>query len=213
MNMIAVYRRPGGATDRPGSYIRASAKSLSRLAAVNGTSPIRIVKAWRRGVIAQSGWLAQQEPPAGAALTPVPASRRDGGQARAWPLGDFLELPALTGSVPSARYHARQILWKWGLTALNETAELVVSELVTNAVAATWLCDRTLPVRMWLKSDKASVLILVWDASPHAPLLVCPGDDAEAGRGIFIVNAVSASWDWHPVPGTAGKVVRALVTD
>jgi anti-sigma regulatory factor (Ser/Thr protein kinase) len=163
-------------------------------------------------VIAQSRWLVRQDPPAVATLTPVSASRHDGGQAGAWPLGDFLELAALTGSVPCARYHVRQILGKWGLTRLSETVELVVSELVTNAVAATWLRDRALPVRMWLRSDKAGVLIMVWDASPDAPLLVCPGDEAEAGRGIFIVNAVSASWDWYPVSGRAGKVVRALVT-
>jgi anti-sigma regulatory factor (Ser/Thr protein kinase) len=212
MNIIAVYRRPGEGADRPGSYIRASAKSLPRLAAPNGTSPVRTVEAWRPAVITHGGWLAQQEPPAVPTLRPLPASRQEGGQARAWPLWDFLELAALTGSVPCARYHARQMLREWGLTGLTETAGLVVSELVTNAVAATWLCDRGLPVRMWLMSDAASVLILVWDVSPHAPLLVCPGDDAEAGRGISIVNAVSASWDWYPVPDTAGKVVRALVT-
>jgi anti-sigma regulatory factor (Ser/Thr protein kinase) len=160
-------------------------------------------------VIAKSGWLAQQEPPADAALIPVAAC----GQEKDWPLRDFLELGVLTGSAPCARYHARQILWEWGLDQLSESTELVVSELVTNAVAASWSCDATLPVRMWLMSDKASVLILVWDASPDAPVLVCPGDDAEAGRGLFVVNAICASWDWCPVPGTAGKVVRALVTE
>jgi anti-sigma regulatory factor (Ser/Thr protein kinase) len=164
-------------------------------------------------VIATSDWLAQQEPPAVAGLAPVPASRPEAGRARVWAMWDFLEFGALTGSVPYARHHARQILREWGLRRLIDSAELVASELVTNAVAASWLRDRTLPVRMWLLSDKASVLIVVWDASPDAPVLVRPGDDAETGRGLVLVNTISASWDWYRVPGTAGKVVRALVTE
>jgi anti-sigma regulatory factor (Ser/Thr protein kinase) len=179
----------------------------------HATCRTRNVDIWRRLVIAKSDWPPERQSCAVVVLAPLPASREDGGRARAWPLWDFVELRAVTGSVPRARHHARQILWEWGLTSLSERAELVVSELVTNAVAASWLCDRTLPVRMWLMSDRASVLILVWDASPDAPLLVCPGDDTESGRGIFLVNAITASWDWYPVPATAGKVVRALVTE
>lgn len=157
--------------------------------------------------------LIRQEPSAAAAFTPLRASRPEDSWARTWPLQDFLEFGALTGSVPCARYHARQILWEWGLTRLTESVELVVSELVTNAVTASRLCEEPLPVRMWLMSDAASVLTLVWDANPDAPLLVCPEDDSETGRGLFLVSAVSASWDWYSVPGKAGKIVRALVTE
>lgn len=53
-----------------------------------------------------------------------------------WPVRDFLELGALPGAVPSARLHARQIVWEWALTPLSEQVEQVVSELMTNAVAA-----------------------------------------------------------------------------
>ncbi len=35
-----------------------------------------------------------------------------------WPLRDFLEYGALPSAVPSARLHARQIAWEWGLSAL-----------------------------------------------------------------------------------------------
>jgi anti-sigma regulatory factor (Ser/Thr protein kinase) len=175
--------------------------------------PTRTVDVWRRTVIATSGHQVEQEPHAAGALTPVPGSRQEGSWAEAWPLQDFLEFGALTGSVPSARHHARRILQEWGLTRLAETVELVVSELVTNAVTASSLCDRPLPVRMWLLSDKASVLTLVWDANPDAPLLICPGDDTETGRGLFLVSAVSAAWDWYAIPGMAGKIIRALVTE
>jgi hypothetical protein len=53
-----------------------------------------------------------------------------------WPLRTFLELGALPSAVPCARLHTRQLLWEWGLAAdLADTAELLVSEIVTNAGA------------------------------------------------------------------------------
>ena len=56
---------------------------------------------------------------------------------RQWPLHSFLELGALPGAVPCARLHARHLLWEWGLAALTDSTELVVSELVTNAIRAS----------------------------------------------------------------------------
>jgi hypothetical protein len=38
-----------------------------------------------------------------------------------------------------------------------------------------------------------------------------PAEDAEAGRGLLLVDAVSAWWDWHALPDAGGKVVRALI--
>jgi hypothetical protein len=40
------------------------------------------------------------------------------------------------GAVPSSRRRTRQILTDWGHVAIAEASELIVSELVTNAVAA-----------------------------------------------------------------------------
>jgi hypothetical protein len=54
-----------------------------------------------------------------------------------WPLRSFLELGALPSAVPCARYHCRQVLWEWRLTGLAQSAELLVSELVTNAITAS----------------------------------------------------------------------------
>lgn len=54
----------------------------------------------------------------------------------AWPVRSSLELGALPTSVPCARLHTRHLLWEWGLDGLVEPAELLVSELVTNAVRA-----------------------------------------------------------------------------
>jgi Histidine kinase-like ATPase domain len=129
-----------------------------------------------------------------------------------WALRDFIELGALDGSIPSARYHARHILWEWQLAGLGDDVELVVAELVTNAVAASRAMDFPFPVRMWLLSDTASVLVVVWDASPRPPVLMDPAEDAEVGRGLLLVEAVSARWDWQTLADGGGKVVRALIT-
>lgn len=126
-----------------------------------------------------------------------------------WPLRSFLELGALPGAVPCARLHTRQVLWEWGLTALTESTELLVSELVTNAVRICRATEGDAPVRLWVVSDAAQVVILVWDASVLAPVCADPDDDAESGRGLLLVEAVSTRWGWDFPPGMGGKVVWA----
>src|ERR1700730_3841320 len=96
--------------------------------------------------------------PAGAPLTaqsgtPVsdPPSLRDGTSlATGWPLRDFIEFGALPSAVPCARYHSRQVLWEWRLAMLAENAELLVSELMTNAIAASRSAGSDFPIRLWL---------------------------------------------------------------
>lgn len=129
-----------------------------------------------------------------------------------WPLQSFLELGALPGAVPSARLHTRQVVFEWGLAALERSAELVVSELVTNAVIASQSADRTLSVRLWLLSDKAQVLILVHDASAQPPVLLQVDSQAERGRGLLLVDRFSEQWGWYSPSETDGKVVWALVS-
>ena len=129
-----------------------------------------------------------------------------------WPLQDFLEFGALPGAVPCARLHARQLIWEWGLTALTDSVEILVSELVTNAVHAARSLELPSPVRLWLLSDKAQVLILVWDASPQSPARVDAGDEAESGRGLLLVETISDQWGSFPARETGGKAVWAVVT-
>ncbi|MGD0375668.1 MAG: ATP-binding protein [Streptosporangiaceae bacterium] len=131
--------------------------------------------------------------------------------AREWPLESFLELGALPGAVPCARLHARLLMAEWHLTRLSENVEILVSELVTNAVTASRSLDQAFPVRLWLRSDNERVLILVWDASPHMPTCLDTADDAENGRGLLLVEALSDRWDWYVTPEPGGKVVWAAV--
>ncbi len=129
---------------------------------------------------------------------------------RWWPLQDFLELGALASAVPCARLHARQVLREWGLGNLGDSAELLVTELVTNAVRASRDAGRDSAVRLWLLSDSAQLLILVWDASPQPPVLTDAGDEAEHGRGLMLVEAVSEQWGWSPTEEGDGKFVWAI---
>jgi anti-sigma regulatory factor (Ser/Thr protein kinase) len=138
-----------------------------------------------------------------------------------WPLRTYLELGALPGAVPCARSHARQVLWEWGLDALGETVALIVSELVTNAVQASegligsryagrWT-PGVPPVRLWLGSDRQCIVILVWDGNHLAPKLQEAELDAESGRGLLLVESLSADWGLYTPESSSGKVVWAAV--
>lgn len=136
-----------------------------------------------------------------------------------WPLSSALVLGALPSAVGCARLHARNIMCEWGLAAMAEAVELVVSELVTNAVLATTDPDGRpryaddlagLPVvHVRLSSDRARVVVEVWDASTDAPVRKHPEPDEPGGRGLMLVQALSKRWNWGVVPGWAGKVVWA----
>jgi anti-sigma regulatory factor (Ser/Thr protein kinase) len=86
------------------------------------------------------------------------------------------------------------------------------SLLVTNAVKATAGRDQA-AVRLRLSGDSTRVLIEVWDADPRPPApkdlgeLGTPDPAEEGGRGLFLVAALSARWDWYPTREPAGKVV------
>ena len=106
---------------------------------------------------------------------------------------------------------------EWGLGDLAEAAELIVSELVTNAVRASTAPDghprydgAGMPVVVLrMASDRFKLLIEVWDVIPGAPAAAHPGPDDESGRGLMLVAAQCDRWSWQTVPGWPGKVVWA----
>jgi anti-sigma regulatory factor (Ser/Thr protein kinase) len=153
---------------------------------------------------------AADGPGTGGIPLPAPPPGHRGIVSGDWPLQDAIELGPLPGAVPCARLHARQMLWEWGLTHLTEDTELLVSELVTNAIAAPQHGELVSPVRLWLRADRTRILILVWDVSIQPPAPEDASDDAESGRGLLLVDAVSQKWDWYFPQGTGGKVVWAL---
>jgi anti-sigma regulatory factor (Ser/Thr protein kinase) len=146
-------------------------------------------------------------PTPGSTSVPVPPSDH-GHSTKRWPLRDAITLGALDGAVPSARARVRQLLWEWDYAELAEDASVVVSELVTNAViASAELRPAIAPMRVWLGSDTTCVLVAVADASPRPPVLLKLAPDAEGGRGLALVDALSTRWGWYPVrPASAGPV-------
>jgi len=126
-----------------------------------------------------------------------------------WPLRDDLELGALPTAAGCARLHARQIVLEWGLPALADTAELLVSELVTNAIRASRGLASPV-VRLSLVSDRNCLVIRVWDGADQMPVRRNAEPDSECGRGLLLVESLSA--DWGSYRKASGKVVWAVIS-
>ncbi|MGH3404041.1 MAG: ATP-binding protein [Streptosporangiaceae bacterium] len=120
-----------------------------------------------------------------------------------WPLTSNLELGALTSAVPCARLHTRLVLLDWGLAHIADDAQLIVSELTTNAIQATHH-----PIALFLRSDRRELIIEVWDALPDAPRRRPHAIDTESGRGLELVSILSDRWGFFR-PNTGGKAVWA----
>ncbi|MFI6033648.1 SpoIIE family protein phosphatase [Streptomyces sp. NPDC051315] len=111
------------------------------------------------------------------------------------------ELPADPAAVAEARKAASRRLADWGLTELSFTTELVVSELVTNAIRYA-----TGPVRLRLIRERALVCE-VHDGGATAPHLRHPRTTDEGGRGLLLVSQVTRRWGTRFVPD--GKIIWA----
>ncbi|MEV7087558.1 ATP-binding protein [Streptomyces sp. NPDC093085] len=108
-----------------------------------------------------------------------------------------------------ARLELRKTLAGWGLSALEEAALLVLSELFTNAVRHARVSPgreietRFVPVPGGLRLE-------VHDAAPERPRQCVPDPDACGGRGLLLVEALAARWGVGDRDGV-GKVVWALL--
>jgi anti-sigma regulatory factor (Ser/Thr protein kinase) len=123
-----------------------------------------------------------------------------------------LDLGALPTAPGCARAWTRQVLWEWQLTALWDTAELVVSELTTNAMLVSGRLGHP-HVRLTLIRDDRELVISVYDHSPSGPEPANAGVEDENGRGLLLVEALSSQWGWYTFnEGTHGKVVWAVVS-
>jgi hypothetical protein len=136
----------------------------------------------------------------------------DSGAGRAFHLHSFLEIAAQPAAVPPARLHTRKVLHGWGLAAVADTAELLVSELVTNAIRAS------------ASAGLASIWLLLIPAGRGVRIQVGDGclarparqhgqpADAEGGHGLLLTEALSDSSGAYLAAG-GGKVVWCVVTD
>ena len=143
------------------------------------------------------------------------------------------ETPAVTSRplnpVPeearTARQFVRELLTCWGLGYLSDDAELIIAELVVNAVRHGL---RTAPhavaagapgapglagasaLRLCLLRRVGEVMLAVTDPSNEAPAPCAPCWTGESGRGLQIVGALSHVWGWSPMEGR-GKAVWAVL--
>ena len=122
-----------------------------------------------------------------------------------------LVLGALPTAVPCARLHARQVIWEWAVPVDADTAELLVSELITNGLKASWATGWNPPVWLGMAASPSSLLVEVWDGNEQPPRPPEPdGDvpdlDGEGGRGLFLVETLSQGWGWYPTRDPEGKV-------
>ncbi|MET7284438.1 ATP-binding protein [Streptomyces sp. NPDC005573] len=121
-----------------------------------------------------------------------------------------LHIPNDLRAVTISRRTLRLILTMHGLIGLVDVAELVATELVSNAVRHT-KGPAALRVR-W--SPPGTLRIGAWDADPEPPG-PAPStrgrelEELEQGRGLALVRACSAEWGWYALAagGNRGKYV------
>ncbi|WP_230196547.1 SpoIIE family protein phosphatase [Streptomyces coriariae] len=111
------------------------------------------------------------------------------------------ELPADPAAVAEARKTASRRLAEWGLAELSFTTELVVSELVTNAIRYA-----TGPIRLRLIRER-TLVCEVFDGGTTAPHLRHPRATDEGGRGLLLVSQVTQRWGTRFLP--EGKIIWA----
>jgi len=106
----------------------------------------------------------------------------------------YLELAPLPGAVPCARLHAVHVLHEWGLRALADDTALIVSEIVTNSIDASVVLPERPPIVLRLLATETLLRIEVWDHSPHDVEPREADADAECGRGLTVVAALTDRW-------------------
>jgi anti-sigma regulatory factor (Ser/Thr protein kinase) len=135
-------------------------------------------------------------------------------------LHSVLAIDALPAAIACARLHARNVLSRWNLPDQADTVELIVSELVTNAVQATMGYDGRPPdsgegglpcVHLRLSSDRVFTLIEVQDENQDLPTPTQANPDDESGRGLMLVAALSRRCGWDLSGPGNGKIAWALV--
>ncbi|WP_073945859.1 ATP-binding protein [Streptomyces kebangsaanensis] len=118
-----------------------------------------------------------------------------------------LYIPNDPRAVTVSRRTLRLILTMHGLIRLADTAELLATELVSNAVRHT-----KGPAALRVRWSAGVLRIGAWDADPRPPEPPEPLEqitDQEDGRGLALVRACADLWGWQPLAreGNRGKVI------
>lgn len=122
---------------------------------------------------------------------------------------DYMRFAVMDTSPFWARQQTRCFLGKCGDVSEDTvaTAELLVSELVTNAYAAS---DITATIGLSLRRFPKFLLVEVIDSSPAPPVLTEDDPDALNGRGLQLVTELSKAWGYFYLPGGLKDVYCTL---
>lgn len=114
---------------------------------------------------------------------------------------ESVTLAATSDAVPLSRRLVTDVARQWHLSRdFADDAELVMSELTTNAIKATHLfyaargLDETGNIRIRLRWTAPSLFTEVWDVNPMLPAPRTASEDDVGGRGLGIVEFVCARW-------------------
>lgn len=115
-------------------------------------------------------------------------------------------LPSVAESVREARAMVRET-GRALPRALVEDAELLVSELMSNAVQ-----HGGPEVRLSLATSDVSLLVMVFDSGSGVPVVRDTGPEVPSGRGLRMVQHVAAAWGVETEQDGSGKTVWFRVT-
>ena len=118
----------------------------------------------------------------------------------------YCDLPISNTACRSARGHLRRHLGDQLSCSIAADAELVLTELVANAVAASMDGD---VIKLAVQLTGGVLLIAVFDESEAPPKPSDADELSEDGRGLRLVEGLTQTWGWHPVAG--GKIVWGLI--
>ncbi|WKX71272.1 ATP-binding protein [Streptomyces sp. XD-27] len=136
---------------------------------------------------------------------PMPHTQQD-----VAPFEYCIHVPNDPRAVSVARASLHKMLLAHGLPELIDRAELLATELLTNAIVHS---GGEADIRIsWTADEK--LRLMVWDNGP-APLVIKdpddPDGDGESGRGLLLLTVVADTWSTFPLKGelwgTAAKVV------
>ncbi|MFJ4835924.1 SpoIIE family protein phosphatase [Streptomyces sp. NPDC088747] len=111
------------------------------------------------------------------------------------------QVPADPAAVGEVRASVTRQLARWGLEDMAFTTELILSELVTNAIRYG-----SGPIQVRMLRDR-SLICEVFDSSSTSPHLRYAATTDEGGRGLFLVAQLSERWGTRYT--AAGKVIWA----
>ncbi|MER5752758.1 ATP-binding protein [Streptomyces sp. NPDC002088] len=113
-------------------------------------------------------------------------------------------------SVPRSRAVLHAVLGCWGVNQeVLDSAELVLSELVTNALRVRVPSGRQVGVRIARSLEDGLLRLEVSDAGSGRPEVRAPGDEEAGGRGLLLVEALAHRWGVQERAGGIGKTVWA----